>query len=77
MNSRRSFFKKLAAVVAAVSLAPEIAFRTALPIPCIQPDREYTCVLSEQDVRHYLHSKTLTVRVECPDRSFIIENFSS
>lgn len=30
---RRSFFKRLAAVVAAVAIAPEIAFRTKLELP--------------------------------------------
>jgi|GEM_PF-6175251 hypothetical protein len=33
MNSRRSFFKRLAAVVAAVAIAPEIAFRRRLELP--------------------------------------------
>ena len=33
MNSRRSFFKRLAAVVAVVALAPEIAFSKRLELP--------------------------------------------
>lgn len=33
MNTRRGFFKKLAGIVAAVAIAPEIAFRTRLELP--------------------------------------------
>src|SRR4030095_12933 len=38
MNSRRSFFKRLAAVVAAVAIAPEIAFRTKLELPEVEAE---------------------------------------
>lgn len=31
MNTRRSFFRRIGAIVAAVALAPEIAFRVKLP----------------------------------------------
>jgi len=37
MNSRRSFFKTLASVVAAVAIAPEIAFRRKLELPEAKP----------------------------------------
>lgn len=37
MNSRRSFFKTLASVVAAVAIAPEIAFRRRLELPKAEP----------------------------------------
>lgn len=33
MNTRRSFFKRLAILVATVAIAPEIAFRTKLALP--------------------------------------------
>lgn len=35
MNTRRSFFQRLAGAVAAVALAPEIAFRAKLELPKI------------------------------------------
>lgn len=35
MNSRRSFFTTLTAVVAAVAIAPEIAFRRKLELPAV------------------------------------------
>ena len=35
MNSRRSFFKTIASVVAAVAIAPEIAFRSKLELPAV------------------------------------------
>lgn len=53
MKSRRSFFKKLAAVVAAVALAPEIAFRAHLetPIPAdyLLPDFEIMMCMAPQN----------------------------
>ncbi len=33
MTARRSFFKRAAAIVACLAIAPEIAFRAKLPLP--------------------------------------------
>lgn len=49
---RRSFFRNLAAIIAAVAIAPEIAFRTKLELPkaeaissfWFQTDRYSNCV---------------------------------
>lgn len=39
MISKRSFFKKLGAVIAAVAIAPEIAFRTKLDLPQVPQEQ--------------------------------------
>jgi hypothetical protein len=36
MNSRRSFFKRIAAAVAVVALAPQLAFRQKLALPVVE-----------------------------------------
>lgn len=38
MNSRRSFFSKVASLVAVIVLAPEIAFGTKLKMPKAEPE---------------------------------------
>lgn len=61
MLGRRSFFRRLAAIVAVVALAPEIAFSRRL----------------EFELPHYvLQSESWTALVENPETCYIIENFS-
>jgi len=60
VRSRRSFSAKVGAIVATIALAPEIAFRVALPI----------------QLNIDFRSVTWTAVVECQTKNLIIENFS-
>jgi hypothetical protein len=72
---RRSFFKGLFAVVAAVALAPEIAFGAGIKeevqarVFWYQETRTSFCYTKE-------YMEALTLIVEDPKRNYIIENFS-
>ncbi len=74
MTTRRSFFQRIAAVVAAVALAPEIAFNAALPLPVPEP---FTCVMHGVTKKVTLYSTTWTRTVEMPEANLIIEQFSA
>lgn len=67
-NTRRSFFRRFAAIAAVVALAPQIAFQYEIPFEC-KFQRYVGCDIT-------LHSTTWTAIVECPDKVLVIENFS-
>ena len=76
MNTRRGFFRRVAAVVAAVAIAPEIAFRTRLALPKadLKLDTEYCCLIRKPDCEEILYSETWTFKTE--GEAYVIENFS-
>lgn len=61
MNSRRSFFKRFAAAVAIVALAPQIAFKATLEKPAIQyeMDRLFQTLYEVKSTRP--HSDTIDI----------------
>lgn len=79
MISRRSLFRRLAALAAVVALAPEIAFARRFEIKPHQEtlfdkDTTYTCVMLKSTPETTLHSTTWGA--EYPEGCLVIENFS-
>lgn len=66
--NRRSLFRKLGALVAAVAVAPEIAFRTRLEFPTVsEPVPQYYSVdVNGTTVELYVFNKALSDK-QCRD----------
>lgn len=61
MNSRRSFFKRLAAIAAVVALAPEIAFGTRLKTAPLDFDQIFHTCYELTRARSYCSDKYIDI----------------